>query len=534
MQPVGPYRFIEAVSLCQVGSVWSAIDGQGNSYTVAVLDAAVAGDQRWRDAFVGTAHALAQPGSGGPRYVHAEFAATAPWVAYAAGDSGGGERLFAALGMECRPAQEGLGDGDPPTAKTAATPPVEAVANGSPIPDDERLATPTTRLGQDVPPPNPWQAGPPQPTPSTNATPTPTPTPTHQTSAPPHQTSAPPHQTSAQPDQTSTPPDQGSMSPHHSSAPPYQVSVPPDQSSAPPYQNSAPPYQTSAPPYQTSGPPYQTSGQPEPISGSPQPLPEMPRPYSAGPSTDDSSYDPLYSPVRHIVPSEPTPRRGRLWLLVGVAVVVLLVGVGTVYAIVTSGDDPAPPDATPTTSALPELPPATSPPLQPGLEPPAGGSWPAQWPTFTERDNVRTLSGLEGVGFQVKVPIDWECTLGGRAQGYVKYNCGVPAGQTPQAGGELIVRDCPQPCDDSQQIAMRQAEEAWGKRWTRSSQFATYAEATFVQDGAERHGLIVVAYFRGGSDGVINRQLVLRLTAPTSGANDLRRVATYLRETLIF
>ena len=37
MQPVGPYQFIEAISLCQVGSVWSAIDGQGNSYTVAVL-----------------------------------------------------------------------------------------------------------------------------------------------------------------------------------------------------------------------------------------------------------------------------------------------------------------------------------------------------------------------------------------------------------------------------------------------------------------------------------------------------------------
>ncbi|GIG91365.1 ribosomal eL19 family protein [Plantactinospora endophytica] len=519
MQPVGPYQFIEAVSLCQVGSVWSAIDGQGNSYTVAVLDAAVAGDQRWREAFVGTAHALAQPGAAGPRYVHAEFAAPAPWVAYAASETDGGERLFTALGMECRPAQEQLGDDDSPTMKTTVSAPTTAAAtaNGSPVPDDEELASPTTRLTPSVPPPNPWQAGPPQSTPPVIPGPT---------SAPPHQTSAPPHQTSAPPHQTSAPPHQVSVPPHQSSGPPYQVSVPPDQGSAPPYQNSAPP--------------YQISGPPDSISGPPQPLPEMPRPYSAEPSTESSSYDPLYSPVRHIVPSEPEPRRNWVWILVAVVVVLVLGGGGTVLAVSLSGEggggeDP-PAETKPTASSLPP-PPQTNPPLQPGLEPPTPGAWPTKWPTFTERDKVRTLPGLEGLTFTVKVPASWQCVLSGRAQGFTKYNCGVPPGSDkPEFGGELVVRDCAQPCDEAQQVAMRQAEEAWGKRWIRSGQNSAFLETNTLQENGEaRHGLVVVAYFQSGTgEATVDRQLVLRMTAPVDGAQELRRVATYLRETLIF
>ncbi|MGX7672681.1 hypothetical protein [Plantactinospora sp. DSM 117369] len=503
MQPVGPYQFIEAVSLCQVGSVWSAIDGQGNSYTVAVLDAAVAGDQRWRDAFVGTAQALAQPGAGGPRYVHAEFAAPAPWVAYAASETEGGERLFAALGMECRPAQEGLGDGDSPTMKTTAvsSPTAAGTANGSSVPDDDELATPTTRLTSGVAPPNPWQAGPPQPAPPVNATPT----------------SSPPHQTSSPPDQ--------------SSAPPHQVSVPPDQSSAPPYQISVPPDQSSAPPYQISVPP-------DSVSGPPQPLPEMPRAYPADLSTNASGHDPLYSPVRHIVPSEPKPRRNWLWIAIAAVIVLVLAGGGTILAVSLSGgggDDP-PPEAKPTASSLP--PPApTNPPLQPGLEPPTAGAWPAKWPTFTERDNVRTLPDLEGLTFTVKVPASWQCVLSGRAQGFTKYNCGVPPGSDkPEYGGELVVRDCAQPCDEAQQVAMRQAEEAWGKRWIRSGQNSAFLETNTLQEnGEQRHGLVVVAYFQSGtSEDRVDRQLVLRMTAPENGAQELRRVATYLRETLVF
>ncbi|MEO3748130.1 hypothetical protein [Plantactinospora sp. B5E13] len=504
MQPVGPYRFIEAISVCQVGSVWSAIDGQGNSFTAAVLDAAVATDQRWRDAFAGTAHALAQPGGGGSRFAHADLTAPAPWVAYSAADSAGAEQLFLALGMECRPLGSVTADDEAATMKNpvvAAGPVPSSPSDGSnglaagsdPTGSDEELASPTTKLAPTASPPNgPWQAGPPQP----------------------------------------------GVAPDPVSAPPHPVSVPPHQTSGPPHQISVPPHQISVPPHQTSGPPHQISVPPEQTSGPPMPLPEMPGTYptSGPPSPDPSGYDPLYSPVRHIVPSEPAPSRRRLWILVGAAAVVVVLAISaTVFALSQGGDDPVTPTTSPTAEALPPMPSPTNPPLQPGLEPPTAGAWPTKWPSFTERDNVRTLSDLEGLGFQLKVPAGWECSLAGRAQGFVRYNCGVPDGAGPKYGGELVVRDCPQPCDEAQQVAMRQAEEAWGQRWIRSGQHSTYVETSSLEENGEpRHGLVVVAFFRGGDDGVVNRQLVLRLTAPRDGALELRRVATYLRNTLIF
>ncbi|AVT35715.1 hypothetical protein C6W10_03710 [Plantactinospora sp. BB1] len=528
---MGPYQFIEAVSLCQVGSVWSAIDGQGNSYTVAVLDAAVASDQRWRDAFAGTAHALAQPGSGGPRYVHAEFAGTAhalaqpgsggpryvhaefaapaPWVAYAASEANGAERLFAALGMECRPAQEQLGDDESPTMKTAVVAPNATGSTdgsgstggpgstGSATADDEELASPTTRLTPGVPPPTPWQAGPPQSTPPVNATPT---------SAPPHQTSAPPHQTSAPP--------------HQTSAPPHQISTPPYQSSAPPYQNSAPPYQVSVPP--------------DSISGPPQPLPEMPQAYPADPSPSPSGYDPLYSPVRHIVPSEPKPRRNRLWIGIAALVVLLLVGGGTIFALAANGDDPeprptaAPESVSPTPSAV-AIP--TAPPVAPGKEPPKEVKWPADWPKFNPSFPFHTLE-LEGLGFPLKTPQAWQCTPAGQAEGYAKYNCGVPPGSGPEIGGELVVRSC-SPCDGDSRYRMRLAEEAWGLQWNRAGGSALYAESFHLEGTPERrYGLVLIGYYRTGAD--VDRQIVLRMTSPVDGAGQIRRVANYLRDTLIF
>ncbi|GAB3977181.1 hypothetical protein V1634_14435 [Plantactinospora veratri] len=518
MQPVGPYQFIEAVSLCQVGSVWSAIDGQGNSYTVAVLDAAVASDQRWRDAFVGTAHALAQPGSGGPRYVHAEFAAPAPWVAYAASEADGAERLFAALGMECRPAQEQLGDGESPTVKTAAVAPNATGSTAGAATTDDELASPTTRLTPGVPPPTPWQAGPPQSTPPVNAAPT---------SAPPHQTSAPPHQTSAPPHQTSAPP-------HQTSAPPDQTSHPPYQSSASPQQSSAPPYQSSAPPYQNSAPPYQVSVPPDSVSGPPQPLPEMPQAYPADLSPSTPGPDPLYSPVRHIVPSEPKPRRNRLWIGIAALVVLLLAGGGTIFALAANGDDPeprptaAPESVSPTPSAV-AIP--TAPPVAPGKEPPKEVKWPADWPKFSPSFPFHTLE-LEGLGFPLKTPQAWQCTPAGQAEGYAKYNCGVPPGSGPEIGGELVVRSC-SPCDGDSRYRMRLAEEAWGLQWNRAGGSALYAESFHLEGTPERrYGLVLIGYYRTGAD--VDRQIVLRMTSPVDGAGQIRRVANYLRDTLIF
>jgi hypothetical protein len=253
-----------------------------------------------------------------------------------------------------------------------------------------------------------------------------------------------------------------------------------------------------------------------------------------GPSTGMPPNDAFAPQDRRITPSE--PRRRRTGLLVGIAALVLVVlaGAGGVFLWSGSDDDKEPQVAASasSTAAPPALP--TSPPQSPGIEPPKPGAWPTQWPKFTVRDNVRTLPELEGLGFPVKVPMDWQCTLAGRADGFVKYNCGVAAGEGPSIGGELIVRDCPQPCDESRQTAMREAEEAWGAQWIRSGQHATYAESLIEVDGEQRHGLVVVAYFRGGADGLTDRQLVLRMTGPVQDGHVLRRVATYLRDVVVF
>lgn len=405
MQPVSPYRLTAALGRCDVGSVWSAVDERGGPLTVAVLDAAVARDQRWRDAFAATVNALAQPGTERPRHVSADFSAAAPWAAYegTGGEGPGAERVFEALGM-----------------------PVHAAPDASPAPA-----------------PAPTGADPADPT----------------------------------------------------SAPPDAVSAPPTSPAADPYEPAAP-------------------GSYDLVYSSPEP-------------------DPFSSPVRHIVPSEPRRRRTGLWIGAAVLVAVVLAGGGTLLALTSlGGDDPPPsptaPGGSPEPVALP-----TTPPVSPGVEPPAPGSWPVKWPRFTASDSVRTFN-LDGLGFPVKVPLTWQCTLAGRAAALVKYTCGTPPGEKPEFGGDLTVRSCPQPCAQERQTELRQSEEAWGARWIRSGPSSTYAEAILQVDGEQRHGLVVVAFWRGGSDGQIDRQLVFRMTSPVREAQQLRRIATYLRDTLVF
>ncbi|MGW4497900.1 hypothetical protein ACWENR_04665 [Micromonospora sp. NPDC004336] len=331
-------------------------------------------------------------------------------------------------------------------------------------------------------------------------------------------------------------------------------------------------------PQQVSGVPHPVSGVPQPVSGMPhapwaaqvtpvsgQPVSASPTPVSAAPASPAGSQDdpvpadgataqmpfggpnpstvspptdPFAPQDRRITPSKPRRRTG---LVVGIAalVLVLLASAGGVYFWAGS-DDPAPPqvEASPSSSGSstagpPALP--TSPPQSPGIEPPKSGAWPSQWPKFGARDNVRTVTGLEGLPFPVKVPVDWECTLAGRGEEFVKYNCGTPATGADAIGGELIVRDCLQPCDAKRQTAMRQAEEAWNLQWTRGGENVAFAESSQLQiDGEQRYGLVIVAYWRGGDSGRVDRQLVFRMTAPVDGANRLRRVANYLRDVALF
>jgi hypothetical protein len=211
-------------------------------------------------------------------------------------------------------------------------------------------------------------------------------------------------------------------------------------------------------------------------------------------------------------------------------VVVALAAGSGVYAWQQSDGKPtSAPSSSPEPVAMP-----TASPLNPGIEPPKDGTWPAKWPKFSATDAVRTFPDLDGLGFTLKVPPQWECKLGGRAAGYVKYNCGQSAGSDLEIGGELVVRECPQPCNADRQTTMRSAEEAWGVQWARGGQFATWGESSTLQiDGQRRHGLVVVAFFRGGGE-QIDRELVLRMTAPVDQSQPLRRVANYLHDTLIF
>ncbi|GIJ29262.1 hypothetical protein Vqi01_44240 [Micromonospora qiuiae] len=284
-----------------------------------------------------------------------------------------------------------------------------------------------------------------------------------------------------------------------------------------------------------------TPGHAQPISGTPA-SPSAPgaqlssSPYlpAAYPATDTPSDDPFGSSVRRIAPSAPPRRRTRLWVGVAALALVMLAGAGAV--VVWAGSDGENEPQPPLASATVLPPPApTSPPQSPGIEPPKQGEWPGEWPRFTDLDKVSTLAGLEGLNFPVKVPLEWECTLAGRAEGFVRYNCGTPASGSQAMGGELIVRDCSQPCDERQQTIMRQAEDAWGLQWTRTGQHVAYAESSQLQiDGEQRYGLVFVAYWRGGSSGEIDHQMVFRMTAPVDGAGRLRRVANYLRDVLLF
>lgn len=264
-------------------------------------------------------------------------------------------------------------------------------------------------------------------------------------------------------------------------------------------------------------------------------------PVEQGPAASGSPWPPPELPVSgpRITPSPPSvARRWRLksrrTLIAAVAVTVLLVGAGAFTWRWSLDDGPRAQSPRPTASTRP-APFPTAAPRQPGAEPPQAGRWPTTWPRFVPTDRIRTLTGLDGLGFTVKVPNEWQCVLDGRGPGFARYRCGAAAGGDRQVGGELIVRDCPDQCPRSRQTAMRQAEEAWSLRWVSAGPMAAYAESSSLQiDGARRYGLVVVAFWRSGPDGAVDRQLVFRMTAPVQSAGQLRRVAGYLRDTVIF
>ena len=137
------------------------------------------------------------------------------------------------------------------------------------------------------------------------------------------------------------------------------------------------------------------------------------------------------------------------------------------------------------------------------------------------------MTSLAGVGFSFRVPEAWTCTPVSASTDVASYDCGASI-SGGKVGGDLIVRTCPDPCDGRRRVDMRQGEEAWGLQWVRAGGYMAWAETTnFV--GPPRYGLVVVGYWRSVPDGAIDRQLVLRMTAPPDRTDEIRKVANDIR-----
>ena len=137
------------------------------------------------------------------------------------------------------------------------------------------------------------------------------------------------------------------------------------------------------------------------------------------------------------------------------------------------------------------------------------------------------MNSLDGLGFSFQVPPGWNCTRQQKTSGFVRYRCG--SGEERGAGGDVIVRHCERPCTEDRRAELRQLEEAWGLRWTKSGPFVTWAETTEI-GGKRRYGLVYVGFWRSDPNDAIDRELVLRLTAPLGDSDDIKKVANSVRD----
>jgi hypothetical protein len=228
----------------------------------------------------------------------------------------------------------------------------------------------------------------------------------------------------------------------------------------------------------------------------------------------------------------PEPRR-RTWLWVTVVVLVVLLGGAGGFAGWRALGRPGTVHSAPSTvapnSSQPVVP---TPPLRPGLEPPRPGTWPQRWPKFGSTDKVSTLS-LDGLGFKLIVSVSWRCVLKDSGNGYVRYNCGADISNNQRIGGEVIQRDCPQPCDEQQQTTMRATEEAWGQQWREAGQNVTIAE-TAKLNGEPFYALALIGYWHSASGGPLDRQVVVRMTGPATWVDDIRKFANGVRDSVVF
>ncbi|MFI1988178.1 hypothetical protein [Actinoplanes sp. NPDC020271] len=257
-----------------------------------------------------------------------------------------------------------------------------------------------------------------------------------------------------------------------------------------------------------------------PVSGLPTSgLPSFDQPVSAVPvSGAPAPYRGMGSP----------PRPGRLLLLI-VGLVSLLVGAAGGAAIVAAAsvgdDEPAPVASSgPVTFTDAQLLLPSTQPAAPGQSP-EPDEWPDNnWPTFGDQAGATEVSGLEGLGFSFQTPEGWKCVLAEKADAAVHYRCGAFDGDTITAGGDIFYRTCPAVCDNTTRVALRAREEAWGLRWTGGTTVQSWVENPSV-NGKPEFGLVYVGFTRTAVEQVLNREVVLRMTAPADRADDVKKVA---------
>jgi hypothetical protein len=293
--------------------------------------------------------------------------------------------------------------------------------------------------------------------------------------------------------------------------------------------------------------------QPQPFQPQAQPFQPQPEPFApqaeapfAPPQQQGGGYDQQQAqpyPPQNRFDDEPAPKKGRKGLLIGLIVLVLVVLAGGVGGAVyfTQGGKP---DPTPTAGPKPSggttkggggqptpqtQKSAPSTPKQPGKEPPKDGSWPASFKKFGAGDKTKQQANLAGLGFTFATPADWTCTKRDQSTTYVNYHCGT---SKTKAGGDVIVRTCGEPCDPAKKIKMREGEEAFGLAWVRDGGNSSWAEGKKVTapDGSTGYGLVLVRYWHSKPGGPMDRQVVLRFTAPTAAAADLQKVANSVRD----
>jgi hypothetical protein len=586
MTVLGPYRLLRTLGACEAGAVWTAFDADGTSVTVAVLDPAAATDARWLHRFAAETNALAS--SGELPVVSVDFSSPTPWVACGWDENGpGAARLFLAQGLRyvpvapsgptqaaaptqpaptqpaptqpapsqpaTRPAPPTLEpptlapptytpSAEPPTltAPSVTPPPVSAPPVSAPPVSPPTLAPPSPSPFESSSPfesPRPFEPPPPFEAPSPFEPPTlaqataeePTPPmrdrPQGQASVPPSPSMFTPSPTQAsrqaradEPPTMQLPTVAAAMAsaPTVPAPPGSRLAPPPGGPGAPP-----PPPPPGAPP---AGPPVGPPGAaPATAKRGKQPKqPKAPKP----PKARRGQKPP--PPAAPPVPRSRRRRRGRR-VLATVALVIAMFAIPAVIALLVIR-----PDANNTNN--PEPGPTSGPGERaraavsgPGIEPPVDGDWPTQWARFQGSDSTKRMSDLEGLGFSFDVPSTWECTKAASDTSTVRYECGAGLGTPDEIGGDIIVRACPEDlCTGERRSAMRKTEEAWGLQWNRAGNVFCWAETTnFV--GPPHYGLVMVGYWRSVDAGVLDRQVVVRLTAPTAQTGDIQKVVNSVR-----